>query len=147
MFENCMNCFRRRSRDLIRSMISWFTKGHGLLRSLICFTGACKFRTDCKVVVVDSDRKTCNIIDIAVPGDAGIVEKEEEKIEKYQDPRREVARLWNVKAKVVPMVVGALGAVTLNLSKHLDAIGLTTRIELLQKVALSAPPQTDILEA
>ena len=47
-----------------------------------------------------------------------------------------MARLWNVKAKVVPIVVGALGAVTPNLSKHLDAIGLTTRIELLQKVSL-----------
>ena len=52
---------------------------------------------------------------------AGIVEKEKEKVEKYQDLRREVARLWNVKAKVVPIVVGALGAVTPNLSKHLDA--------------------------
>ena len=59
------------------------------------------------MVVVDRDRKTSNIIDIAVPGDAGIVEKEKEKVEKYQDLHREVARLWNVKAKVVPIVVGA----------------------------------------
>ena len=88
------------------------------------------------VVVVDRDKKTCNIIDIAVPGDAGIVEKEKEKVEKYQDLRREVTRLWNVKAKVVPIVVGALGAVTPNLSKYLDAIGVATRIELLQKAAL-----------
>ena len=91
------------------------------------------------MVVVDRDRKTCNIIDTAVPGDAGIVEKEKEKVEKYQDLRREVERLWNVKAKVVPIVVGALGAVTPNLSKHLDAIGVTTRIELLQKAALLGP--------
>ena len=34
------------------------------------------------------------------------------------------------------LVVGALGAVTPSLSKHLDAIGVTTRIELLQKEAL-----------
>ena len=34
------------------------------------------------VVVVDRDKKTCNIIDIAIPGDAGIVEKEKEKVEK-----------------------------------------------------------------
>ena len=88
------------------------------------------------VVVVDRDRKTCNIINIAIPGDAGIVEKEKEKVKKYQGLHREVARLWNVKAKVVPIVVGALGAVTPNLSKHLDAIGVTTRIELLQKAAL-----------
>ncbi len=70
------------------------------------------------MVVLDRDRKTCNIIDIAILGDAGIVEKEKEKVEKYLDLRRWVARLWNVKAKVVPIVVGALGAVTPNLSKH-----------------------------
>ena len=80
---------------------------------------------------MDRDKKTCNIIDIAVRGDAGIVEKEREKVEKYQD-----LRLWNVKAKVVPTVVGALGTVTPNLSKYLDAIGVTTRIKLLQKAAL-----------
>ena len=88
------------------------------------------------VVVVDRNKKTCNIINIGVPGDAGIVEKEKENVEKYQDLRREVAWLWNVKAKVVPTVIGALGAVTPNFSKHLDAIGVTTRIELLQKAAL-----------
>ena len=58
------------------------------------------------------------------------------EVEKYQDLRREVARLWNVKAKVIPIVVGALDAVTPNLSKHLEAIGVITRIELLQKAAL-----------
>ena len=88
------------------------------------------------MAVVDRNRKICNIIDIAVPGDAGIVEKEKEKVEKYPDLRREVARLWNVKAKVVPIVVGGLGAVLPKLSKHLDAIGVITRIELLQKTAL-----------
>ena len=34
------------------------------------------------VVLVDRDKKTCNIIDIAVPGNAGIIEKEKEKVEK-----------------------------------------------------------------
>ena len=50
--------------------------------------------------VVDRNKKTCNIIDIAVPVDAGIVDKEKEKVKKYQDLRREVARLWNVKQKM-----------------------------------------------
>ena len=85
------------------------------------------------VVVVDREKKNSNIIDIAIAVDAGIVEKEKDKVKKYQDLRREVA---HVKAKVVPIVVGALGAVTPSLSKHLNAIGVTTRIELLQKVAL-----------
>ena len=59
--------------------------------------------------------------------------EEKKKVEKYQDLRREVARLWNVK---VAIVVDALGAVTPSLSKNMDAIGVTTRIELLQKAAL-----------
>ena len=85
------------------------------------------------MIVVDTEKNTCNIVDIAVPLDAEIVEKEKEKVEKYQDLRREVARLWNVKAKVFPIVVGALDAVTPNLSKHLDVIGVTTRIEPYRK--------------
>ena len=37
------------------------------------------------LVVVDKKRRTCKIIDFAVPGDSTIEEKEKEKIEKYQD--------------------------------------------------------------
>ena len=43
------------------------------------------------VVVLDREKKTCNIIDIGVPVDAGIVEREKEKVEKYHNLRREVA--------------------------------------------------------
>lgn len=56
------------------------------------------------------------VIDIAVPRDAGITDKEREKIEKYQDIRREVAHLWDIKTCVVPVVVGLLGMVTKNLA-------------------------------
>ena len=51
------------------------------------------------------------IIDIAVPGDKRIEEKEREKIEKYQDIARETRRLWKTLAMVITIVVGALGAV------------------------------------
>ena len=34
-------------------------------------------------VVVDNKRRTCKIIDFAVPGDSRIEEKEKEKVEKY----------------------------------------------------------------
>ena len=37
---------------------------------------------------------------------------------------------------VVPIVVGALGVITENLTKHLKTVGVTTKTELLQKVAL-----------
>ena len=35
------------------------------------------------LVVADKKRRTCKIIDFAVPGDSRIEEKEKEKIEKY----------------------------------------------------------------
>ena len=32
-------------------------------------------------------------------------------IEKYQDLGRELQKIWNVKMKIVPLVVGSLGAI------------------------------------
>ena len=53
------------------------------------------------------------IVDIAVPGDTRIKTREQDKILKYQDLKREIKKLWNLKSvKVVPIVVGALGAVS-----------------------------------
>ena len=50
------------------------------------------------------------IIVIAIPGDVRVHEKEVEKIEKYQELKREIKRLW--KLQIVLVVVGALGSVT-----------------------------------
>ena len=45
------------------------------------------------MVVFDKKRRTCKIIDFAVPGDNRIEEKEKEKIEKYQDLRRKLQKI------------------------------------------------------
>ena len=47
-------------------------------------------------------RRTCEIIDFAVPGDSRIEEKEKEKIEKYQDLRRELSAGKNTRVVLVP---------------------------------------------
>ena len=87
------------------------------------------------MVVNKKDRK-CYIIDVAVPGDVRIAEKETEKIEKYDELKREVERLWKVKAKVIPIVLGTLGTVTRSLSNYIKEIGLKTQIKLIQKSVL-----------
>jgi len=46
-----------------------------------------------KSVVVNAQEKKCTIIDIAVPANKRIGEKENEKVEKYQDLKREIARM------------------------------------------------------
>ena len=61
--------------------------------------------------VVDKKERSCKTIDIAVPGDSRIEEKEKDKIEKYQDLGRELQKVWNVKVKIIPLVVSSLGAI------------------------------------
>ena len=57
-------------------------------------------------------------MDIAVPGDCRICEKETEKIEKYDELKREIQKLWTMKkVEVIPIVVGALGAISKKLDK------------------------------
>ena len=55
------------------------------------------------IVFIDKIAKSCLIIDIAIPGDQNIMVKEQEKIDKYQDLRIELGKLWKLKAEVVPV--------------------------------------------
>ena len=87
-------------------------------------------------VVVDKKRRTCKIIDFAVPGDRRIEEKEKEKIEKYQDLRRELQRIWNVRVKIILLVVRSLGATPKQFGNRLKETGITTETGQVQKVAL-----------
>ena len=88
------------------------------------------------IVLVDHRTRTCLIIDIAVPRDENIREKEQEKVDKYEPLRIELERLWNVDTKVVPVVVGALGAVTTRLPDWLSMIPGDIKEVDLQKSAL-----------
>ena len=63
--------------------------------------------------------------------------KEGETIEKYQDFKREIRRLWGIRhLEVVPVVVGTLGVVSNRLDTWLEKLGATIRAGLLQKTAL-----------
>ena len=65
------------------------------------------------MVVVNKKRRTCKIIDFPVPRGSGIEEKKKENIEQYQDLKRELQKIWNVRVKIIPLVVGSLGALFL----------------------------------
>ena len=81
--------------------------------------------------------KTAIIIDVAIPGDLRIIDKEKEKNEKYQNLKREIQRLWDLKKiDVIPVVFGALGSVTKNFEKYLDKIGIKTDLHTVQKTTL-----------
>ena len=77
------------------------------------------------LVLVDKKERLCKIIDFAVPGDGRIEEKEKDKIEKYQDLGWELQKIWIVKVKIVPLVVGSLGAIPKQFGNRLKQIGIT----------------------
>ena len=54
------------------------------------------------LIVVDEKKRSCKIIDFAVPGNSTIEEKEKDKIENYQVLGRELQKIWNVKVKIIP---------------------------------------------
>lgn len=83
------------------------------------------------------EKKQVWIIDVAIPGDSRVEEKQLEKITKYKDLQIEVERLWQKKAKVVPVVIGALGAIPKDLEHHLNTLGVDQiNTHQLQKAAL-----------
>ena len=85
------------------------------------------------LVVVDQKERSCKIIDFAVPGDSRIEEKEKDKIEKYQGLGRELQKIWNVKVKIIPLVVGSLGAISKQFGNRLKQIGITEGTAQVQK--------------
>ena len=88
------------------------------------------------ITVVEKDARKCFIVDVAIPGDHNIERKEFEKIDNYSELRVELARLWNTEARVVPIVIGALGSIPKKLREHVEQLGIAPNITTLQKSAL-----------
>ena len=80
------------------------------------------------MVVVDKER-TCKIIEFAVHRYSRIEEKEKKKIEKYHYLRRESHKIWNVRLKIIPLVVGSLGAIPKQFGNRLKETGIRAEIQ------------------
>ena len=73
----------------------------------------------------------------AIPEDLRVSEKEKEKIERYQELKRKIKRMWNIRSiKVIPVVVGAHGSTSKKLKKCIEQLGVVISIVLLQKTTL-----------
>ena len=88
------------------------------------------------LVVVDKKETSYKVIDFAVPGDSRIEEKEKDKIEQYQDLGRELQKIWNVKVKIIPLLVGSLGAIPKQFGSRSKQIGITAGTAQVQKTIL-----------
>ena len=88
-------------------------------------------------VVFDKVKKETIIIDVAIPGDTKVCDKERENIEKYSLLKDEIARSCQMKKFVViPIVVGGLGTITTKFEEYIESLGIEIRMEHIQKSAL-----------
>ena len=65
----------------------------------------------------NNNKGTCLLIDGAISGDRNVIKMEAEKILKYKDLTTEIQRMWNVKTKVIPVIIGATGTVSKSFRK------------------------------
>jgi hypothetical protein len=51
-----------------------------------------------------------------------VIQKEAEKILKYKDLTIEIQRMWNVKTRVIPVVIGATGTISKSFRKYVSTL-------------------------
>jgi hypothetical protein len=76
------------------------------------------------------------LIDVAISGDRNVIKKEAEKIPKYKNLIIGIQRMWNVKGKVIPVIIGATGTISKSLRQYVSDIPGKNKIKELQKSAV-----------
>ena len=88
------------------------------------------------IIIRDNERRTCMLIDVAIPGDRNVVKKEAEKILKYKDLTTEIQLMWNIKTRMVPVIIGASGTISKSFRKYVSDTPGNHDVKELQKTAI-----------
>ena len=73
------------------------------------------------------------LIDVAISGDRNVTKKEAENILKYKNLKIEIQRTWNIKTKVIPVIIGATGTILKSFRKYVSNIPGNHGVKELQK--------------
>jgi len=65
-----------------------------------------------------------------------VIKNEAEKILKYKDLTIEIQHMWNVKTKVIPVIIGAIWTVSKSFRKYVNNIPGKHEVKELQKTAI-----------
>jgi len=88
------------------------------------------------IIIKNKKEETCPLIDVAMPADRNVVQKEAEKKLKYKSLCIEIKRMWNLKCTIVPVIIGPTGIVKRSLRKNLVVVRRKHSIDSLQKTAI-----------
>ena len=70
------------------------------------------------MIIIDKTSKGAQIVDFGVPTDHCIEISQQRKTENYQDLKRELQKVWNLKTSTVPIIIDALRIIPKSLEKH-----------------------------
>jgi hypothetical protein len=76
------------------------------------------------------------LIDVAISVDINVIQKEAEKILKYKYLTIEKQRMWNVKTRVIPVIIRATGTTSYSFRKYVSTILVIHEVRELQKTAI-----------
>jgi len=64
------------------------------------------------IIIHDNGKGKMYVNRLAISGDRNVIKKEVEKILKHKDLTIEIQCMWNVKTKVIPVIIGATGIIS-----------------------------------
>ena len=90
------------------------------------------------IIIKDHREKPCIMLDVAVPADKNISVKELQKPSKYKDLEIEVIKMWTLKTKTIPVVIGALGMIKKSTQNFIDQTPGKPSLQEMQKIVLTS---------
>jgi hypothetical protein len=88
------------------------------------------------IIIKNKKERTCALIDVTIPADRNVVQKEAENKLKYKSFGIEIQRMWNLKCTFIPVIIGPTGLVTRRLGKNLEAVPGKHWIDSLKETAI-----------
>ena len=82
------------------------------------------------------------LIDVEISEDRNVIKKEAEKILKYKDLTIETQCMWNIKTKVIPVIIGATGTISKSFRKYVSNIPGKYEVKELEKTAILGTAHT-----
>ena len=75
---------------------------------------------------------------MSVPSDSNVSAKEFEKLSKCKDLEIEIAKMWKMKTKTTPVILGALGIIKKGTQKYFNQIQGNLSLAEIQKIVLNS---------
>ena len=88
------------------------------------------------ITIKEKQKNRWIFIDGAFPMDHRVVDKENEKIDKYMDLATEIRRDHKVTVEIIPIIIGAMGTVPKRLTKYLKDLEIPDIVGSMQMAVL-----------